>query len=327
MPVDCESFVLSSSPPGFELNYVLNDHYGSRVADLHNSRSRFGRSATWHELSASLTNADEEAEEAEQTKATTPSSIISPHTQQRLSSWAEFYQCNPETFECECSSVERGSGMGKRKISFADELGRQLEAIQIVDEMLYEPPKLSISAYSEKENVIATKLELTFPQPASDYMAFWNTVESKCVSLENVIVKNHSLVGTVRVKNISFEKKVLVRYTFNNWTSFSEQQAHYIPTGVSDDHFSTFTFTVECPSDFTCGSQLLFAVQYVACGGQEFWDNNNGNNYEVICITSSSIVLQGSMSQSSVFCGNSEGLRTEFSGWDWSDIDLNSPYW
>lgn len=44
-------------------------------------------------------------------------------------------------------------------------------------------------------------------------------LESIKVSLENVIVKENEsmVVGTIKVKNISFNKEVIVRASWDNW--------------------------------------------------------------------------------------------------------------
>lgn len=41
------------------------------------------------------------------------------------------------------------------------------------------------------------------------------------MSLENVIVKDEDslVVGTIKVKNVGFEKEVVVRVTFDDWQS------------------------------------------------------------------------------------------------------------
>ncbi|GBP96184.1 Protein phosphatase 1 regulatory subunit 3C-B [Eumeta japonica] len=66
----------------------------------------------------------------------------------------------------------------------------------------------------------ADQWTVDFKQPASDYL-FQESHRDNCVCLENVIVKDEEsiVVGTVKVKNISFEKEVIVRVTWDDWKS------------------------------------------------------------------------------------------------------------
>jgi hypothetical protein len=64
----------------------------------------------------------------------------------------------------------------------------------------------------------AATWQLNFAQPASDYLKFRSTVERQNVGLENVVLKNDlcKITGTVKVKNIAFDKQVCFRvFCFN----------------------------------------------------------------------------------------------------------------
>lgn len=56
------------------------------------------------------------------------------------------------------------------------------------------------------------------------------------VSLENVIVKENDsiVVGTVKVKNISFHKEVIVRTTWDDWKSQEDIFCTYSPVCVGE---------------------------------------------------------------------------------------------
>ncbi|MRA76055.1 hypothetical protein GH890_32010, partial [Bacillus thuringiensis] len=60
-------------------------------------------------------------------------------------------------------------------------------------------------------------LVLNFSQPASNYLAFRERLESGLVSLENVVLRDYTIAGTIKVKNAAFEKVVTVRHTFDSW--------------------------------------------------------------------------------------------------------------
>lgn len=67
-------------------------------------------------------------------------------------------------------------------------------------------------------------------------------LDSKNVSLENVIIKEAEsmLVGTVKVRNLSFRKEVFVRSTWDNWKTQQDTICTYTP--VSGEVSRTITF-------------------------------------------------------------------------------------
>jgi hypothetical protein len=92
------------------------------------------------------------------------------------------------------------------------------------------------------------------------------------------------LQGTVRVRNQSYQKQVSIRYTLDNWRSFTCADAFY--TRSISPLYDEFSFELDLvlsqSSDHqaTISSQVDLAVQY-CFNGREFWDNNNGKNYQV----------------------------------------------
>lgn len=75
---------------------------------------------------------------------------------------------------------------------------------------------------------------LNFGQPAIDYFKFRQRLEENSMSLENVLLNGFQINGTVKVKNISFEKKVFIRCSFNKWKDYQDYEASY----VTSDFFS-----------------------------------------------------------------------------------------
>ena len=88
-----------------------------------------------------------------------------------------------------------------------------------------------------------------------------------------------SVTTCIRVVNLSFEKEVYCRFTCNNWATWSEVLASFIPTSSDSwtDRF-TATFTV---GNLTAGQRVSFALRFKS-GSQEYWDNNNGQNYSLM---------------------------------------------
>lgn len=97
--------------------------------------------------------------------------------------------------------------------------------------------------------------ECTFTQPASDYLEFRRRLDENFVSLENVIVKEseESIVGTVKVKNISFQKEVVIRSTPDGWTTQEDTFCTFVNNanpsipGSVKVIYETFSFKVTLP--------------------------------------------------------------------------------
>jgi Carbohydrate/starch-binding module (family 21) len=97
------------------------------------------------------------------------------------------------------------------------------------------------------------------------------------------------LRSTVRVRNITYEKRVAARFTTDSWTTTVETQASYIGPGPSDNDgtWDRFAFTISLEWHAGLASNpaprtLLLAVRYtVPCVG-EWWDNNGGEDFRVV---------------------------------------------
>lgn len=103
-------------------------------------------------------------------------------------------------------------------------------------------------------------------------------------------VRPPRLHGTVLVRNVSFGKTVVVRYTTDNWETASEILATYsasLPPGIvpggGDAPWDKFTFTIKLDDiERNLPNRTLFCVvRYEAHGVGEWWDNNSGQNYRV----------------------------------------------
>lgn len=121
-------------------------------------------------------------------------------------------------------------------------------------------------------------LEITFEQPAVQ-KNFHTMLRDNLVKLENAIINKNVCSGTIKVRNIAFEKEVFVRYTFDKWKSWNDLQAEYYPnscTGYTD----TFTFSIVVPEDDIKDVEFAICFQ---CQGNQYWDNNSGKNYCINC--------------------------------------------
>lgn len=90
--------------------------------------------------------------------------------------------------------------------------------------------------------------------------------------------------GSVAVANISFHKSVVCRFTLDDWKTTSEVAAEYtqaiLPKDTAAGH-DRFTFSIQLAdtANLECKT-LYFCVRY-SVEGQEYWDNNNGLNFQV----------------------------------------------
>ncbi|CAO1434662.1 unnamed protein product [Diamesa serratosioi] len=172
----------------------------------------------------------------------------------------------------------------KRRVVFADAKGLELEHIKIMAEASTQPPTWSLQflAHVTQGMISVVPQEqwtIDFRQPASDYLEFRRKLETKFVSLENVIIKESEFVavGTIKVKNISFQKEVFIRASWDEWKSQVDTYCTYIQNVVSSGAYvvyDTFSFKLTLPPS----SQLQFCVCFKT-DGNEYWDNNQGINY------------------------------------------------
>ncbi|KIK59057.1 carbohydrate-binding module family 21 protein [Collybiopsis luxurians FD-317 M1] len=87
-----------------------------------------------------------------------------------------------------------------------------------------------------------------------------------------------SIVGRIRVRNLSFQKWVAVRFTFDDWQTTSEVTAKYVQS--QDSNFDVFGFSIKL-NDLMARIEektLVLALRYNT-DGREMWDNNFGRNY------------------------------------------------
>jgi len=320
VPYDLDS-MLSSSPPGFELNLDIRNSF---VRADEQRKLQFLTKARWYALDRTKdgepnVNATEESDSESEHNQNTWSN---EETSRRISDWESYYDCDLSMLD---RDDEEPTVQLPRRVSFAD----RLESVLVIEETPDDPPwTLCQDTFDVDESVddVVTldepRLIPNFTQPAADYLTFRNAVETRFVSLANVIIKNYRVSGTVRVKNVAYEKSVIVRHSFDGWASFTDEVATY---QVDDDErFDTFMFVIDCPPNKPPGSKLQFAIRYTA-GGVDYWDSNQGENFEVLYLSGSSAENHGQFQNPTAFSGRSSSLWSEYSGW--SDIDVSSPYW
>ncbi|GIX68527.1 protein phosphatase 1 regulatory subunit 3D [Caerostris darwini] len=170
------------------------------------------------------------------------------------------------------SDEEDPSDHHLKRIRFAEGDSPECDATSSKASLGSDPvPKCATRSISKDDRFFVPEFE----QPG-DEAQFMERVRNQKICLENVVVSDLKVTGTVRVLNMGFSKEVAVRYSLNEWACFFEEKADYIPESSDDvtDKFS-FSITPQCMRD---GGRLIFVLRY-SVNGEEFWDNNRHRNY------------------------------------------------
>lgn len=163
------------------------------------------------------------------------------------------------------------------------------------------------------------------------------------VCLETCSVQERLISGTVQVRNICFEKSVSVRISFDSWCSFQDVECQYLNNVYGCPDTDTFSFSVSVPELLQPSNRVEFCIQYQT-QNDTFWDNNQGNNYQLLvadpnCSVSRS--LESPAQEIKRDCGGEKKEEMEFDPFgspristgifpewqSWSCIETTAPYW
>uniref|UniRef100_A0A915PKT2 CBM21 domain-containing protein n=1 Tax=Setaria digitata TaxID=48799 RepID=A0A915PKT2_9BILA len=234
-----------------------------------------------------------------------------------------------------------------KSVRFADDCGKELTTVRVMTEPSDYPPTISSSVIRRllgktdedtECHQTAASWVISFKQPASEYVKFRETLERGFVALENVVLKNEisHMVGTIKVKNITFEKKVFIRFTSDGWKSFLDRMATYQPS--SSKFYDTFSFDVELPTN---GCDPNARIEFCICfetgssqgdaRQQQYWDSNGGRNY---ALTSQEAPAPTSLLPVPLSFGKqdpNDAYTYEFDNWSrfaaWRNLSTEGPYW
>lgn len=172
----------------------------------------------------------------------------------------------------------------KKKVVFADSKGLSLTAVHVFSpfesrknnsQVQFHVPKLEGDL-----NPIQNRV-LEFRQPAAEYLDFRNRLMKNLVCLESCTLQGRTLTGTIKVRNLSFEKSVHVRITFDSWKNHRDVECTFMNDVCGCRDTDTFSFVVEIPACVPPQDNVEFCISY-ASGGKTHWDNNNGKNYALV---------------------------------------------
>lgn len=196
-----------------------------------------------------------------------------------------------------CSSLKTGKTPpgtpGRKKIvRFADVLGLDLADVRT---FLDEVPKVPKSAFEDLELATSSAQSIQLGPPLEKILVpmfqqpgalpgFLEKVRDKQVCMENAAVTDPvslTITGTVRVRNLDFHKSVHIRYSLDNWRTYSDLSANYVENSCDgfSDKFSFMLFG----NSLQIGQRLEMAIRFQA-KGEQFWDNNYGVNYCFQCL-------------------------------------------
>ena len=95
---------------------------------------------------------------------------------------------------------------------------------------------------------------------------------------------NKNLIGSIAVQNLAFQKLVVSRFTFDYWKTTSEVVADYsndVRRKQQHDGLDRFSFSIKLADQVNLESKTLFFCVRYSVNGQDYWDSNNGFNYQV----------------------------------------------
>ncbi|KAL9124337.1 MAG: hypothetical protein Q9217_006328 [Psora testacea] len=106
------------------------------------------------------------------------------------------------------------------------------------------------------------------------------------VRTENVYLSSDTrvLMGNVAVRNLSFHKLVVARFTLDYWKTTSEVVAEYnhdVRKKQVDDGYDRFTFNIKLEDQTNLENKTMFFCVRYNVRGREYWDNNNSTNYQI----------------------------------------------
>lgn len=245
----------------------------------------------------------------------------------------------------------------KKKVVFADDKGMSLTHVRFMTEPSSVPPLLSSRFLAQVTKGLSAEVspepwEVTFPQPASDYVDFRRKLDQEKVSLENVIVKESEecVLGTIKVKNINFHKEVIVRSTSDDWKTSEDTYCKFVNNNpglqATSGHYvlyDTFSFRLTLPPK---SKRIEFCVCF-RCDEDEYWDNNDGKNYILLKKINMGMHKSHSaddiLEQPKIHRTNSDtqellnnikcadALQAKMESWSefasWTHLENNAPYW
>ncbi|NXL90384.1 PR3CB phosphatase, partial [Alectura lathami] len=225
----------------------------------------------------------------------------------------------------------------KKRVVFADMKGLSLTAVRFFSKIEEDLCDLQhalsdLACFRPRlrdSHPEAGRYVLDFPQPSADYATFRSRLHNNLVCLESCLIQDRALSGTVKVRNIEYEKKVVVRITFDGWKSYRDISCQYMHSTYGSADTDTFSFELSLPKPSSSRRATEFCISF-QCGQKTHWDNNHGKNYKiyhVVAIRPSSHAVK-SASGAREHLGTSRAAALVLSHLQtWRRSDSQAPYW
>ena len=183
----------------------------------------------------------------------------------------------------------------KRKVSFADALGKELEHVKI-----FEEPEYVLPIRPKEPEPELLDLELMHSLPAMESEIFNSRYEKNHLILEKLNLGTVNIAGRIRITSLpnGEQRRVAIRYTKDGWMSFTKQPARFFQTvkpaensekskkgdkkNKSSEHVSYDLYCFEVAVDRHSQGVQFLITSCDSRGKPEFEDNNGGDNYTVI---------------------------------------------
>ncbi|ODV58649.1 protein phosphatase regulator GAC1 [Ascoidea rubescens DSM 1968] len=89
------------------------------------------------------------------------------------------------------------------------------------------------------------------------------------------------LIGLILVKNIAYDKRVTIKLTLNNWSTFKEVEATYLKSVNNQIDKFKFALNLNDLDSMKLGKLNLQMCLNYQVNNSNYWDNNNNSNYEL----------------------------------------------
>lgn len=249
-----------------------------------------------------------------------------------------------KALEASCLGWQTTKSKAKKKVVFADSKGMSLTAVHVFSpsdcrdsraspKLQFELAELESAATALRITTVQSRA-LDFAQPAGDYLDFRSRLMKNSVCLENSMLQERALTGTVQVRNLAFEKCVHIRISFDLWKSHQDLECTYMNNVYGRQDTDTFSFAVELPVFVPPQNRVEFCIRYTA-GGQTYWDNNDGKNYGLVAAVAWKHDSEWSP-QKTALPPKKQGRKEEkdcswnglFPQWQsWGCFEPSAPYW
>ncbi|XP_016341698.1 protein phosphatase 1 regulatory subunit 3G-like [Sinocyclocheilus anshuiensis] len=184
-----------------------------------------------------------------------------------------------DLYQHESSSHKEHPVRGKR-VQFADMMGLNLANVRHFDisDVANETSGLQNHPPNQQlQHLNSARLAPAFEMPVSS-LEFDMKSRRLGVALESVTITASEVKGVIRVMQ-SNAREAGVRYTLNNWLTFSDIQAALrLKNEEKGLEWEKFDFVLHTPFCFDKDSSVHFAV-YCQTDHGKYWDNNDGQNY------------------------------------------------